>query len=142
MISYNYQDTTFILNQEEAISAWILDTFVSESIIKDIDLNIIFCSDEELLTINIAYLNHDYYTDIITFPLEETSKELSGELYISVDRVQENAETFEDSFTNEMHRVIIHGILHLCGYTDKTPEHEKQMRQKEDFYLEKRHFIA
>jgi probable rRNA maturation factor len=99
-------------------------------------LNYIFCTDEYLLQVNRDFLQHDYYTDIITFDLSDTSKRVSGEIYISVDRVKDNALTQGVSFTEELHRVIFHGALHLCGYKDKKPAEVKAMRSAEDKYLE------
>lgn len=81
------------------------------------------------------YLDHNYYTDIITFPIEENQKQLEAELYISVDRVEDNARQLNITFENELHRVLIHGVLHLCGYSDKLKEDELSMREKESFYL-------
>ncbi len=92
---------------------------------------IILCSDEYLLDINKKFLSHDYYTDIITFDYTE-GKRISGELYISIDRVKENAKQLGVSFPNELHRVMIHGVLHLCGYKDKTRKDREMMRTKED----------
>lgn len=135
MISYFQQDCEFELENEEKISNWILETFKKEGVSKKIIMSIIFNSDEALLEMNKQFLDHDYYTDIITFPIEETETELEAELYISIDRVKENAEDIGVSFENELHRVIIHGTLHLCGFGDKTESEEKLMRQKEDEYL-------
>lgn len=98
------------------------------------DVTLIFCSDEYLLTINQTYLDHDYYTDIITFDYTEGDF-VSGDLYISIDRVSENAGINDVSFVNELNRVVVHGVLHLCGYKDKSVEDEKLMRQKEDQML-------
>lgn len=95
----------------------------------------IFCSDEYLLNINKAHLQHDYYTDIITFDLSVSKSETIGEIYISIDRVRDNAANLKVSIKEELHRVIFHGALHLCGYKDKTPKHEKEMRRAEDKYL-------
>ena len=94
----------------------------------------IFCSDDYLLKINQDFLKHNYYTDIITFDMSET-KEIIGEVYISVERVKENAKNMGVSITNELHRVIFHGALHLCGYKDKVKPDIKKMRTREDFYL-------
>ncbi len=102
------------------------------------ELNYIFCSDEELLDINKRFLNHNYYTDIITFNLSATENDLMiGEIYISIDRVKENANTYNTSVITELHRVIFHGILHLCGYNDKTSDQKTKMTQKENQYLKK-----
>ena len=102
-------------------------------------ISYIFCSDNYLLEINKQFLRHNYYTDIITFDLSESSKSTIAEVYISVDRVRDNAQNFNSSFKQEIHRVIFHGALHLCGYKDKTPKEEILMRRKEDEYL-KRYF--
>jgi probable rRNA maturation factor len=98
------------------------------------DISIIFVSDSYLLEMNQKYLNHDYYTDIITFDYCEMNI-VSGDLFISVDRVQENAETFDVDLLTELHRVMIHGLLHLCGYKDKSLEEERLMRELENKYL-------
>lgn len=97
-------------------------------------VSLIFCSDNYLLDINKNYLNHNYYTDIITFNYVE-DKIISGDLFISIDRVKENAIEFDTIFENELYRVIFHGILHLIGYNDKTREEKEIMREKEDLYL-------
>jgi probable rRNA maturation factor len=99
------------------------------------EIHYIFCSDEYLLAINRQYLQHDFYTDIITFGLSEPGKPINAEIYISVDRVRENAEAFTNSLKNELHRVIFHGVLHLCGYGDKKKKEEVLMRKMEDRYL-------
>ena len=98
------------------------------------DIVLIFCSDQYLLEINKKHLNHDYYTDIITFDYC-VEKIVSGDLYISIDRVKENSKTFNESFINELSRVVIHGVLHLCGYNDKTEADQKIMRNLENKYL-------
>ncbi len=97
-------------------------------------INFVFCSDKVLLKINRKYLKHDYYTDIITFDLSETGA-VMGDIYISIDRVSENARKLGVSFKSEIHRVIFHGVLHLCGYNDKTKAEMKKIRKKEEFYL-------
>ncbi|MDO9512826.1 MAG: rRNA maturation RNase YbeY [Bacteroidales bacterium] len=98
------------------------------------DINIIFCSDEYLLKLNKEYLQHDYYTDIITFNTTE-NQNISGELFISVERIRENAEGLNIAMGKEVLRVILHGILHLCGYNDHEAEDIERIRAKEDFYL-------
>jgi probable rRNA maturation factor len=100
-------------------------------------LNYIFTTDKELLNINRQYLKHDAYTDIVTFDLSGRAKPKQGEIYISYDRVKENACTHSSTISKEFHRVIFHGALHLCGYRDKTPVDKKKMREKEDYYLNK-----
>ncbi|GDX52814.1 endoribonuclease YbeY [Bacteroidota bacterium] len=98
------------------------------------DLHYIFCTDSYLLNLNKQYLKHNTLTDIITFDYC-VNDEVSGDVFISIDRVKENASTFKQSFEKELHRVLFHGVLHLCGYKDKLPAHKKVMRSKEEFYL-------
>ena len=100
------------------------------------DISFIFCSDHYLLGINKEFLNHDYFTDVITFDYVEGDK-ISGDIFISIDRVKENAETFNVTFKNELNRVMIHGILHLLGYKDKSVQEKQLMTHKEDEYLSK-----
>ena len=95
----------------------------------------IFCSDDYLLQINNEFLQHDFYTDIITFNLSDNKKEITGEIYISIDRVKDNALQLKQHYTDEIKRVIFHGALHLCGYKDKKPNDIKIMRRAEDFYM-------
>lgn len=115
----------------QRVKAWI--TEVAEKYGKTIgELYYYFCSDERLLEINRERLGHDFYTDIVTFPLTECETVLSSEFCISVDRIKENAETFNRSHESELHRVIIHGVLHLIGFDDHTDEDEKEMREKEE----------
>lgn len=98
-------------------------------------LNYIFCSDKQLLEINRQYLNHDFYTDIISFELSSKGAPVEGEIYISIERVKDNALTIGETLQKELLRVIFHGALHLCGYKDKTKEQIRKMREKEDFYI-------
>ena len=114
---------------------WITAVIKEEGFIEG-DINYIFMNDEMLLNINEEFLGHDTYTDIITFDLSEEENEISGEIFISTERVIENAVKFKVSYPEEMHRVLIHGILHLCGYNDKTEEEKVEMRAKEDYYLD------
>jgi rRNA maturation RNase YbeY len=115
----------------QRVKAWI--TEVAEKYGKTIgELYYYFCSDERLLEINRERLGHDFYTDIVTFPLTDCETVLSSEFCISVDRIKENAETFNRSHESELHRVIIHGVLHLIGFDDHTDEDEKEMREKEE----------
>lgn len=95
----------------------------------------IFCNDSFLIGLNKHYLDHDTYTDILTFTLSALEEPIVSEIYISVDRIKENAASFGVSFENELHRVMIHGLLHLCGYEDSTDKQKKQMRQRESYYL-------
>lgn len=101
------------------------------------ELNYVFCSDDYLLNINRQFLNHDYYTDIITFDISETNATKKGEIYISIDRVRENARELHQPIQSEFLRVIFHGALHLCDYKDKTQAQKLEMRLKEDLYLKK-----
>lgn len=100
------------------------------------EITVVFCNDEYLLEMNRTYLNHDYYTDIITFDYSEDII-ISGDLFVSIDRIIENSSSFDVSFNHELSRVIYHGVLHLCGYKDKSEEEIKAMRGKENYYLEK-----
>lgn len=111
---------------------WLYKVALTEQ--KDVQtLNIVFVSDEALLKMNIEHLKHDYFTDIITF--DYSDEVIEGDLYISIDRVQDNASKLEQSYITELHRVIVHGVLHLIGYGDKSQEEIKTMRSKEGFYL-------
>ena len=129
MIDFNYE-TEFTLENEDAISNWISNVIRSENK-KEGEINYIFCDDEYLLQINQEHLQHDYYTDIISFDYT-VGNEINGDLFISVDRVKENAQDFNVSFDNELKRVIVHGVLHYCGYKDKSEVDELLMRSKED----------
>jgi len=102
-------------------------------------LEYVLCSDEYILKVNKEHLDHDYYTDIITFPLQESP--LEATIFISVDRVKENAELYNCSEQDELHRVMVHGLLHLLGYNDKTTDEKKQMRLEEDNCLSERNFV-
>jgi probable rRNA maturation factor len=99
-------------------------------------LSYIFCSDDHLLGINNDFLKHDFYTDVITFDLSSSKAETEGEVYLSVDRIKDNAKQLGVSFKEELHRIIFHGALHLCGYKDKSKADEQQMRLAENKYLE------
>lgn len=115
------------------ISIWLEDLILSEN--KKLgDINYIFCDDEYLLKVNQDYLDHDYYTDIITFDYVK-GKTISGDIFVSLPRILDNASTLSQNSEKEFRRVLAHGILHLCGYKDKTEEEESTMRQKEDFYI-------
>jgi probable rRNA maturation factor len=129
MISYNYE-TEFELSNEGAFSNWISNVIESENK-KEGEINYIFCNDEYLLEINQQYLDHDTLTDIISFDYS-VGNELHGDIFISIERVRENAEDFKVSFDEELKRVMIHGVLHYCGYKDKTDNDEQIMRSKED----------
>ncbi len=111
-----------------------VDSLIASEKFKTGEITIIFCSDDYLLDKNRAYLSHDYYTDIITFDYSE-NEVVSGDLFISVDRVNDNSKIYNTPFNNELMRVVYHGILHLCGYGDKTEKDEKKMREKENYYI-------
>lgn len=118
---------------QDIYTSWLLDVARTEG--KYINkLTYIFCSDDYLLDINIKYLGHDYYTDIITFPYKE-GDEIESDLFISLDRVKENAEDYHVPFEDELRRVMVHGVLHLMGYGDKTENDSLLMRNKEDYYI-------
>jgi len=136
MIRYFNEDTTFEFKGRAINNRWL--KMVAESEIRKIgDINIIFCSDNYILDVNMKYLQHDYFTDIITFDYCEKNI-LSGDLFISVDSVRENALYYGTEFSDELHRVIVHGVLHLIGYDDHTEEDIKMMRYKENYYLKLR----
>ena len=132
MISFNYE-TEFQLENELALSDWIAGAIANEGFTEG-EINYIFCDDAYLLELNIQFLEHDTLTDIISFDYT-MGKQINGDVYISIERVKENAEEFEVSFENELNRVMIHGVLHYCGYKDKSEEEEAQMRSKENFYM-------
>lgn len=126
------------LQNRKTLKRFIASMLQKESMAASGYINFIFCSDEELLTINQKFLNHDFYTDIVSFQLSEQESEvLEAEIYISIDRVRENSKALGISFKREFHRIIFHGILHLCGYKDKTEKEEKEMRRMEDLFLSK-----
>ena len=132
MINFNYE-TDFKLESEELISKWITDTIASEEH-KLEEINYVFCDDEYLHKLNVEFLNHDTLTDIISFDYS-IGKIIQGDIFISVERVLDNAKDFDVLFEDELNRVIIHGVLHYCGYKDKTEEDAEDMRSKENHYL-------
>ncbi len=134
MIYYNYE-TDFKLANANEISNWIQAT-IREEKYKMEEISYIFCDDEYLVEKNVKYLNHNTLTDIISFDYS-VGKIISGDIFISIERVKENATIFEVSLTQELHRVMIHGILHYCDYHDKTEDQKKEMRSKENYYLSK-----
>lgn len=132
MISFNYE-TDFKLDNEIVISNWISGVISSEGYKQD-EINFVFCDDEYLHKLNMEFLNHDTLTDIISFDYS-IGKIIQGDVYISIERVQDNAKDFNVSFEKELQRVIVHGILHYCGYKDKTHEDAIKMRNMENQYL-------
>ena len=139
MISYYFEDTDFLFRKKTLNNKWL--KLVAESEIRRIgDISIIFCSDNYILDVNQQYLQHDYFTDIITFDYSEGDK-LSGDLFISVDSVRENAVEYGTEFEDELNRVIVHGVLHLIGYDDHCDEDINEMRNKENYYLSLRELL-
>jgi probable rRNA maturation factor len=138
-INFFEEDITYNVKHKTKVKHWITNTIVAEGY-KLKELNYIFCSDEYLLTINRQYLDHDTYTDIITFDNSEIERSIVGDIFISIDRIRENAAKFGIPEKDELHRVIIHGALHLLGYKDKTAPAKRTMTEKEDLYLAKRPF--
>ena len=138
-INFFQEDISFTLKDKNAVRAWINETISSENYALS-ELNFIFCSDTYLLEINKQYLNHDTFTDIITFDNSEEEGHIVGDIFISIDRIKENAKNFKVAVKDELHRVIIHGTLHLLGYPDKKKEEKALMTKKEDFYLAARTF--
>jgi len=138
-IHFFSEEISFTLKQKYHIRQWLKQAIALEHR-KLNELNFIFCSDNYLLKINKQYLNHDTFTDIITFDNSESHPDVTGDIFISIDRVYENAAKFNVTQKDELHRVIIHGTLHLLGYTDKTKSDKLRMTGKEDYYLGLRSF--
>lgn len=135
-INFYNEDTKYTLKNKTIIKKWIENTVVEEGFRLE-ELNFILCSDEYLLRINQDFLQHDDYTDVITFDNSEEPKTIFSDIFISLDRIKENAVSFNSTTINELCRVMIHGTLHLLGYLDKTRAAKKEMTAKEDFYLAK-----
>jgi len=133
---FNEAPINYNLRHKTKIRKWIRETAGHEKN-QIIQLNYIFCSDEYLLQMNQQYLNHHTYTDIISFDNSEKLGAIEGDIFISIERVKENAIVFKVPFIHELFRVMIHGVLHLCGYMDKSKAQKKQMRDKEDFYVQR-----
>ena len=133
-ISFNQADSKVTIANRVALKSFIEKRVKKEGYSIE-TLTYVFCSDKYLLKMNKDFLSHNYYTDIISFDLSETPGNLIGDVYISVDRVKENAKTLGTSLKEELHRVIFHGALHFCGYKDKKPADAKKMRQMEDRWL-------
>lgn len=132
MINFNYE-TDFRLNGSSDIERWITDTIKAEAHRLE-EINYVFCDDDYLHKLNVEFLDHDTLTDIISFDYS-IGKLIQGDIFISVERVMDNAQDFDVPFEDELNRVIIHGVLHYCGYKDKTEEEAKEMREKENHYL-------
>lgn len=140
-INFFEEGVAYKLKDKTKVRQWIKDTIAAEGY-KLGELSYVFCSDDYLLSINRQFLDHDTYTDIVTFDNSETPGTIVGDIFISIDRIRENASKFNQTFIDELHRVIIHGTLHLLGYKDKKPAEKQKMTEKEDFYLAKRQLIS
>ena len=132
MISFNYE-VDFQLHSEVQVNKWLSEVIKSERF-KEGEINYVFCDDEYLLKLNVEFLKHDTLTDILSFDYS-LGKELHGDIFISIERVKENAEDFNVGFETELKRVMVHGVLHYCGYKDKSEEEERVMREKENHYI-------
>lgn len=139
VITFFEEDISYNIRNKIKLKQWIKAAIIEEGFRLD-ELTYVLCSDEYLLKMNQQYLDHDTYTDIITFDNSEEEGIITGDIFISIPRIKENAEKFSVSEADELHRVIIHGALHLLGYTDKTASAKKKMSSKEDYYLTKRVF--
>jgi rRNA maturation RNase YbeY len=139
MIYFHTENIAFILKHKQLLKRWITQTVESKRK-QTGEINFIFCSDDYLLSINQQYLQHDTLTDIITFDYSKGLKNvpISGDIFISVERVKENAARFSKTIEDELHRIMIHGVLHLLGYKDKTKADKQEMTRQEDLYLKKR----
>lgn len=135
-IQFFSEEISYPVKQKTLLKKWISSAIHAEGF-KSGAINVIFCNDQYLHKMNVEYLDHDTYTDIITFDYS-TDTEISGDLFISIDRVRENAQQFSKKTRDELHRVMIHGILHLCGFGDKTDDEKLNMREKENIYLIRR----
>ena len=133
------EGVTLKIKNKLNIKKWLKETIEKEGY-KLGELNYIFCSDEYLHQMNVSYLNHDTLTDIITFDNSDVEGKIIGDIFISIDRVTENAKKFDVEFTDELNRVMVHGALHLVGYKDKKKEEQEKMRAKENYYLKRRNF--
>jgi len=137
-VHFHSEHPNFQFDRQDEISDWIRLTCREEKV-KIEQLDFIFCTDNDLLEINIKHLNHSYLTDVITFPYSE-GEIIAGDIFISIDRVKDNAKDLNAEWFDEFCRVMVHGVLHLCGYADKNAEQQAEMRSKEDYYLSLRSF--
>ena len=138
IVTFTSEQIDFQLDKVESVTNWLLN--IAKAELRTVaQLEYIFCSDNYLLEVNKQYLDHDYYTDIITFPLQDSP--LEATIMISIERVRENAKIYKATFSNELHRVMVHGLLHLLDYKDSTNEEKKQMRTKENDCLAQRIFV-
>lgn len=138
IVTFTSEQIDFQLDKVESVTNWLLN--IAKAELRTVaQLEYIFCSDNYLLEVNKQYLDHDYFTDIITFPLQDSP--LEATIMISIERVRENAKIYKATFSNELHRVLVHGLLHLLDYKDSTNEEKKQMRTKENDCLAQRIFV-
>lgn len=137
-VHFHSEHPDYRFNRQDDISEWIRMSCREENVQID-QLDFIFCTDQDLLEINIKHLNHNYLTDVITFPYSE-GETIAGDIFVSIDRVKDNASELNTDWFDELCRVMIHGVLHLCGYHDKTDQEQSEMRNKEDYYLSLRSF--
>ena len=133
-VQFFFPESRITIKERKRLKSFIPSIFLKKGMTLN-SINYIFCSDDYLLNINRQFLQHDYYTDIITFNLSHSKKLIDAEIYISIDRVKDNAKLLHQTINYELHRVIFHGVLHLCGYKDKTKKDIEQMRRAEDKYL-------
>lgn len=134
IIKFNYHETSFRIREALDYKTFLSAVMAQEQVAFT-EIKYIFCNDDYLLQLNKYHLDHNTYTDILTFTLSLPGKPVIAEIYISVDRVRDNAETLDEPFKNELLRVMVHGLMHLCGYNDHTADEIKEMRAKEDLYL-------
>ncbi len=134
IITFSNHDIKFSLKDKQLVKFFLMRIFAEENIVFK-SVSYVFCNDEFLLKLNQQYLNHDTLTDILTFTLSGSSLPIISEIYISIERVAENASNLKIDFLSEIYRVMIHGILHLCGYSDSTKSEKMRIRKKEDYYL-------
>lgn len=134
MINFHTEEIDFKVLNPIKTKRWLKSVIESEGF-ELLEINYIFCNDKYLHKINVEYLEHDTLTDIITFDNSEEDQLIEGDIFVSIERIIDNTKDFNTTFEQEFKRVIVHGVLHLCGYFDKTDEDEKQMRDKEDYYI-------
>ncbi|MEA5140774.1 rRNA maturation RNase YbeY [Arcicella rigui] len=135
MIVFFNEDIDFKFQHKNLLKKWLKKVAETEGF-KMKNLNYIFCSDEYLHKINVEYLEHDTYTDIITFDNSEEESDIEGDIFVSIERIKDNSQELKTAFEDEFKRVLVHGLLHLCGYDDHSDEDELMMRNKEDFYIQ------
>jgi rRNA maturation RNase YbeY len=138
-VNFFSEDSSYSPKNKRDLKRWLEQAITAEGFTLN-ELNFIICTDEYLLQVNRDFLQHDYYTDVITFDNSEQEGQIVSDIFISIDRVKENAKLHQISTANELHRIMIHGALHLLGYRDKSKKAKIEMTEKEDFYLALRHF--